>query len=278
MRSNVQMVSRGLMLTGALTLGVFAAGVGASQSESADQSINKSPDKLIDKSTMGGGSIASNLPTKSQASQARTIRPGSTFSPEQIDYFTEVALGSEYNQESTPKVHKWSGDIRIQVLGKPTQADLATLQTVIQEINALASVAIRVQVVDRSPNLTMHFAPESQFSQIEPAYIPVNFGFFITRWNHKGIINYANVLITTTGVTQQERSHLIREELTQSLGLMRDSYRYSDSIFYQPWTNVTRYSELDKALIQMLYSPALKPGMTKAEVLRTLNSNQARTR
>lgn len=270
MRSNVQLVSRGLMLTGALTLGVLAAGVGRSLTASQEAS----------KPTMGGGSTTSNLSsvTSKQISQPKTIRPGAAFNQDQIDYFLEIALGAEYNQEATPKVHKWSGDIRIQVSGKPTQADLTTLQTVIREINALANRAIRLQLVDRNPNIRIHFVPESQFSRLEPAYIPVNFGFFVTRWNNRGFIDYANVLITTTGVTQKERSHLIREELTQSLGLMRDSYRYADSMFYQPWTDVTRFSELDKALIQMLYMPGLKPGMTKAEALRTLNSLQARTR
>lgn len=267
MKSKVQLVSHSLILTGALTLGILAVGIGRSLS-----SFQK------DDSTMGGGSISSNTANPMQISQAKTIRPTSGFNREQIDYFMEVAIGSEYNQESIPKIRKWSGNIRIQVLGKPTQADLRTLETVISELNTLANGAIRLQLVDRSPNIRMHFAPETQFRQLEPAYVPVNFGFFVTRWNHRGIINSANILITTTGVTQQERSHLIREELTQSLGLMRDSYRYANSMFYQPWTDITRFSEIDKAVIRMLYMPELKPGMTKAEVLNVLNAAQARSR
>jgi ribulose bisphosphate carboxylase small subunit len=269
MKSNVQQLGRGLMLTGALTLGVFVAGVARSLSPLQNET-----------STMGGGSITSNRPPKNstQSAQSKTIRPGSAFTQEQINYFMEIAMGAEYNQESTPKVHKWSGDVNIQVFGKPTQADLATLQSVMREINALASGAIRLQLVDRNPNLTIHFAPESQFNRLEPAYVPVNYGFFVTRWDNKGIINYANILVASTGITQKERSHLIREELTQSLGLMRDSYRYSDSMFYQAWTDLTRFSDLDKSLIQMLYMPALKPGMTEAEALNVLNSSQARSR
>ncbi|MCU0548095.1 MAG: DUF2927 domain-containing protein [Leptolyngbya sp. Prado105] len=269
MKSNVQLVSRSLMLTGALTLGVLAAGIGRSMTSSQD-----------DTSTMGGGSIASNLPPKTSvySSQAKTIRSGSAFSQAQIDYFMEIAMGAEYNQESAPRIRKWSGEIRIQVLGRPTSADRTTLQTVIREINELTRGSIRMQITNRNPNLTIHFAPESRFKQLEPAYVPVNFGFFITRWNTRGMINYANILVASTGITQKERSHLIREELTQSLGLMRDSYRYSDSMFYQSWTDITRFSDLDKALIQMLYMPELKPGMTQAEALRVLTTAQARSR
>lgn len=262
-----QLMSQALTLTGILSLGILVAGVGRSlTARSADF-------------TTGGGSISTNLPVSQpkQLAQSKTIRAGA-FTQQQIDYFMEIAIGSEYNQEAIPRVRKWSGDIRIQTLGRPTIEDLRTLQTIISEINSLTNSAIRMSLVDRNPNVTIHFVPEAQFRRIEPAYVPVNFGFFVTRWDNRGIINRANVLITTTGVTQKERSHLIREELTQSLGLMRDSYRYADSMFYQPWTDVTRYSDLDKALIRMLYLPDLKPGMARAEVLRTLNSLQARTR
>lgn len=266
------------MLIGALTLGILATGVERSR---ITAHVSKFAPKFISQSTtMGGGSISSDFaPTHSkQIAQFKTVRPNSAFSQEQIDYFMEVALGAEYGQEATPRIRKWNRDIRIQVFGRPTPADLSTLQAVIRELNALVKGAIRLQLVDRNPNLTLHFAPESQFRQLEPAYVPVNFGFFVTRWNHRGQIDRANILIATTGITQTERSHLICEELTQSLGLMRDSYRYADSMFYQPWTDITRFSELDKSLIRMLYMTELKPGMTKAEALRILNSAQARTR
>jgi hypothetical protein len=82
-------------------------------------------------------------------------------------------------------------------------------------------------------------------------------------------------LITSQKVTQRERSHLIREELTQSLGLMRDSYKHPNSMFYQPWTDVTEFSDLDRALIQLLYSADLRAGMTRTEVATVLNRYQA---
>ncbi|GAP95196.1 DUF2927 domain-containing protein [Leptolyngbya sp. NIES-2104] len=256
-------MSRILTLTGALSLGILTAGIGRSLSARSMESF-------------GGGSISSNAPVaQPKQLQSKTIRSNSAFSQAQIDYFMEIAMGSEYNQQGAPRIRKWSGEVRIQAFGKPTSEDLRTLRTVISEVNGLTGGAIRMQLVNSNPNVTIHFVPEAQFRRIEPAYIPVNFGFFVTRWNNQDTINRANVLVTTTGVTQKERSHLIREELTQALGLMRDSYRYADSMFYQPWTDTTRFSDLDRALIQMLYLPQIKPGMTTAEVLRTLNSIQA---
>lgn len=186
----------------------------------------------------------------------------------QLQYFLEIALGSELGGGNS--IRRWDEDLRILVRGNPTQQDLATLRTVADELNALLEGRLQLEFVERNPNVEMFFAPESQFRQIEPNYRPRNMGFFWTRWDNNGI-NTARILISTTGVTQPERSHLIREELTQILGLMRDSYRYDDSMFYQGWTEVGRYSDMDRALIQLLYSDAIRHGMNRQDVLRALS-------
>ena len=48
--------------------------------------------------------------------------------------------------------------------------------------------------------------------------------------------------------------------MTQSLGVLMDSSRYPDSIFYSGWTTVTEYSDLDRAVIRLLYDPRIEPG------------------
>jgi hypothetical protein len=52
----------------------------------------------------------------------------------------------------------------------------------------------------------------------------------------------------------ESQKHLIREELTQSLGLVNDSWKYENSIFYQGWTTTNSYSEIDIKLIDLLYN------------------------
>ena len=72
--------------------------------------------------------------------------------------------------------------------------------------------------------------------------------------------------------TQAEiyRRHLLREELTQSLGLMNDSNQYPESIFYAPWTDVTVFADIDRMLISMLYRPDIDVNMNADEVLEVL--------
>jgi len=82
----------------------------------------------------------------------------------------------------------------------------------------------------------------------------------------------AKILIAIDEISQQERSHLIREELTQSLGIMNDSYSFEDSIFYQGWTDTINYLPIDRTIISLLYDPRLKSGMTQEQVRSILGT------
>tara|TARA_B100001093_G_scaffold520464_1_gene616279 strand:+ start:7859 stop:8116 length:258 start_codon:yes stop_codon:yes gene_type:complete len=63
-----------------------------------------------------------------------------------------------------------------------------------------------------------------------------------------------------------EQKHLLREELTQSLGLARDSQKYPESIFQSAWTTTTKYTSIDSDLIRLLYHPDMRIGLTKDQV------------
>jgi hypothetical protein len=49
------------------------------------------------------------------------------------------------------------------------------------------------------------------------------------------------------------KKHVLREELTQSLGFGNDSNNYTDSIFYENFSSDTEYSEQDKLVISRHY-------------------------
>ena len=190
------------------------------------------------------------------------------YTPEEVDYFVEVALGSEFGGGGGV-VRRWERDVRVAVAGEPTAADRQTLEAVVADANALVG-SISLVLTEESPTVTVHFLPPDDFAGVEPNYVPGNLGFFWTWWTGQCEVYRARVLIATEGLTQAERSHLIREELTQSLGLMRDSDRYPESVFYAPWTDVTEYAPIDRAVIEMLYRPEVEPCMDAAEARRAL--------
>lgn len=188
--------------------------------------------------------------------------------PSDQNYFYEIAFDAEYG--GNQRIHKWTTPLTITIQGMPTQKDRATLKQVVAELEALTGLSIKY---GNHGNVSLYFVPSSQFNTIEPNYRPGNIGFFWTRWeDHR--ITEATILIASKGITQQERSHLIREELTQALGLMKDSNRYPDSIFYADWTKTQSYSRRDKTVIRTLYSPYIRAGMTRSrveQVLKMLN-------
>ena len=182
-----------------------------------------------------------------------------------MEYLSEIGFGVEYGS-AMPVIHKWTQDVRIVVHGSPTEADLQTLDQVVSELNFLVG-EINLELVDEAANLEVYFSPESHFSEIEPTYVPTNLGFFRVWFDGEGVIQQGRVLIAADGTTQAERTHLIREELTQSLGLFQDSWQHSDSIFYEGWTTTDKYGPLDEATIRLLYQPQLAPGTNRNQVL-----------
>ena len=195
--------------------------------------------------------------------------PEFPYDPRAVEYLSQVGFGSEYGS-TAPVLHKWTRDIKLRVLGSPTPADLESLREIVADLNSLIN-GIKLTLVEDSADLNIYFLPEPQFATVEPTYIPVNYGFFRVWWDHQGAIYKGRILVASQGITQEERSHLIREEVTQSLGLFRDSWDYPDSIFYQGWTATGQFSEIDSPTIQLLYQPQLLPGMTKLEVKNLLS-------
>jgi hypothetical protein len=186
-----------------------------------------------------------------------------------VNYFKEIALGGEWG-DTEPCIRRWHRtEISLGVRGNPTDSDWQVLRQVAAELSDLTGMALKLAEFEgaeaASPDIEIHFRPEAEFPALLPTYQPGNKGFFWVWWSETSI-EQAKILIASAGITPDERAHLIREELTQSLGLMQDSWAQADSIFYQGWTATLEYSAIDQAIIQLLYQPQIRAGMTQTEV------------
>jgi hypothetical protein len=204
----------------------------------------------------------------------RDRNSSSSFSSTEIAYFEDIVLGAEYGS-AEPQVLKWvKNPVTIRIYGNPDEQSRNCLSSAIKDFNQL-STTTKLRIADNGTgDIDMHFAPDSQFSRIDPNYVPGNWGFFWSWPNNNCEIYKARILISTENPTSRQRCHLIREELTQSLGFARDSQKYPDSIFYMDWTETTSYSEIDKNLIRMLYSTDIQPCATKNNVERYFASDK----
>lgn len=215
-----------------------------------------------------GAYLARLIPEYLEAGTTSSTTLSARYDRAALDYFREVAGAVEFG-DGGGVLHRWEEDVRIAVYGSPTPEDRAALDAVIEDLNGL-DLPIHLAVVEADPNVEMHFAPVEEFPDLEPNYVPGNWGYVYIWWNGAGEIYSGRVLISTTGVTPRERAHLIREELTQGLGLLNDSWLYPESIFYGEWTDVGAYTPIDRQVIEMLYRPELAAGMSIDEALDIL--------
>ena len=171
----------------------------------------------------------------------------------QVDaYYQEIVKRTE-NGDIAFFPRRWAGNIRIRIHGDPSPDDLHELGRVVAELNELVA-PIRFELTEADANFDLHFIPVDEFSKTLPQYKSYNPGFHWVWWDDAGTIYQAVALISTTNLSQSARNHIIREELTQSLGFLNDSAKYPDSIFYRGWSTTEQFSELDRLIIQKHYS------------------------
>ena len=197
---------------------------------------------------------------------------GGTLSPKEASYFKEIALNDEFIKGNQKPIIKWEKNIRLKVHEEVaiTQEDRDNLTQVVAELNALLANSIQIQLVEENPNANFYFTDRDGLKNkggriagattvwgnpLDTAVIAVDVYF--------GKNNNGTRRLSIT-------HHLVREEITQTLGLLADSKEYPDSIFFEGYSETRRFSELDKALIKTLYSPAIKMGMHAPDVEKVL--------
>lgn len=190
-----------------------------------------------------------------------------------IDYFTEIALGFEFGSE-TQVTRKWNSDVVIFVAGTPTELLLDELETVVNELNGLivnSGIQLRFTTIQSEANFDLFIGTGDAYAQFFPTaapFIDENLGLFFINFDGQNFFTSASMYVDTERPTELKQRHLLREELTQALGLARDSDRFLDSIFqisFELGCTLT-YSQFDEVLIQLLYDPRVGTGLDENTV------------
>lgn len=181
----------------------------------------------------------------------------SKYTNEEISYFNEVALSSEYSDQDKGLVCKWDSDINIFVTGEKSSELITELDRVVVELNDIID-PININFVNNKSdaNFVIFFGSQEDYHKIAPSsvdYTEHNWGLFMV--NTGKTIRRGSMYVDIYRCTNLDgQKHLLREELTQALGLFNDSYKYDNSIFQQRWTTTTEYAPIDIKLIEMLYN------------------------
>jgi hypothetical protein len=182
-------------------------------------------------------------------------------------YFNEIVNKNEFNDKLS--INKWIKDIKIficdntkdSLYSKDVDVDVLTLknelQIIVNELNEYIN-SISIEIVDQpdSANFLIYLGSQYWYNDFVPKsvnYTKNNLGLFIVSKSNNTITKGTMYVDMYRTETISEKKHLLREELTQSLGFFNDSWLYPESIFYQGWTDITEYSEIDKEMIKKLY-------------------------
>ena len=181
----------------------------------------------------------------------------SRFSKEERDYFKKIALSSEFSDNDNGVVCHWKSDLRIFVKGEKPDYLVAELNRIVSELNEIID-PIDLVIVDNEDesNYQILFGSEQEYNNFKPGskeHTPNNWGLFIINSGEE--IRRGTMYVDIYRCESIEgQKHLLREELTQSLGLTNDAFDYPESIFYQKWSETTEYAPIDRKLIEMLYN------------------------
>ena len=174
-------------------------------------------------------------------------------STEVTQYFNEIVMNTEFGG-SRKTAYTWKTDMKIYVDGEKQEYLMTELNRIVAELNDIINpIEIKIVSSPSQANYTVYFGSRTNFKNKyhlnDPQHLEKNWGYFEV-YASSGVM-YVDTYRNGDQVTQK---HLLREELTQSLGLFNDSWRYPESIFYQGWTSTTEFAPIDRELIDMLYN------------------------
>lgn len=199
--------------------------------------------------------------------------PYGNYSEEAVNYFLKIGLCPEFGTCKRPLVKKWTSDVRIKIHGNYNDRDEEELDSIIHELSELTGLSIKK--VTKDANINIYYTAQSKFKEYISQYNEDDpqdglFAVFPDA-NH---VYYKAVICIEDRLDQLRKLHLLREELTQSLGLPNDSELYSNSVFQQnPQYKPTEYSNLDREVIRLLYDRNIHPGMGAEEVKGALTNS-----
>lgn len=177
----------------------------------------------------------------------------SNYSQETNEYFEEIAMGTEDGRrykETLP----YTTDVVIFMEGHQPQYIIDELNRIVSELNDIINTIDLRTTNDKSEaNMIVSIGSLKTVSKKYPNFKNTMFEHCNGGFGRSG--NNSTIFLNTDNIrTVEHAKHVLREEVTQALGLFNDSYKYPESVFYEGVSEVTEYAPIDRELIDILYN------------------------
>ena len=185
------------------------------------------------------------------------------------DHFITCALGAEYG-DSTPVVKKWTEPLYYAYAGTPMEGDVEYLESFMAALNGIEGFPGIYPAGEHTPNLTIHFVDDE--AAMEAATGHTNLNGYASIWWYNGSYQIYQGDVYYLGTTPDyERKSVLIEELYQVMGILNDTYSYPESLIYQYYTEADWPCALDWAIMQLLYHPDIRSGMSEDQCVEVID-------
>lgn len=194
--------------------------------------------------------------------------------------FLDLSFALE-NGRRLPSMTRFEGPIAIRFAGDVPSYAERDLDQLVTRLRTEAQIDIRKVAADAPANIVVETVPSAQMAQVAPGaacfVVPNATGWSDFRRNKRNLrTDWAQItersqvsIFLPDNVPPQEVRDCMHEEIAQALGPLNDLFRLRDSIFNDDNFNLV-LQPFDMLVLRIYYSPALRNGMTRAQVSERL--------
>ena len=182
------------------------------------------------------------------------------YDQETMEYFREITLKSEFNDKIKRQPIKYKSDVKIYLQGFTDKFIEDEVNRILQDLNAIID-PIELYTVNKKSdaNMVVFLGDLQSFltlntDLIDSPQLNTCDGYFKLRTRGDEILSSRIFINLKKQEGSLDLQDCLREEISQSLGAINDSYLYPTSTFYQGENYVTEYSELDVNVLKLLYN------------------------
>lgn len=187
----------------------------------------------------------------------------------QLGYFKELTLG-DYAANNDKRIVKWVEDINIFIAGDMPALLHRELDLLVFEINQiLTDIQLSIVTIEDEANYYIFVNSAEKYLEYYPNTRVESLktgGVFNTYGNLDYEITHGSIYIDLNTAESSIGKFTLRKLISHSLGIHHQSQRYESSVFAENRRSINGYSDLDKVIIELLYSKRIKAGMDKLEL------------
>lgn len=226
----------------------------------------------------------STLPPMKTFGRAQISRPA-VANADLVHDFIELSFQMESGRE-LPVLTRFEGPITLRLTGTPPPTLTADLGALLGRLRDEAGIEITT-VADAKANITIQAVSRAEIRRVLPqaaCFVAPNVGSLSefrkarrsprTNWTLLETRTRLAIFVPKD-VSPQEARDCLHEELAQALGPLNDLYRLPNSVFNDDNVH-TVLTNFDMLILRATYDPALRSGMTRAQVERRLPAIFAR--